>query len=57
MPAVLRRTCRTSLAVAVTTVSAHFAYQRRDGSGWVDLGAWFCAEVVYPSKDGHPSRH
>ena len=34
-----------------------FAYPWRDGSSWVDLGAWFCAEVVYPSKDGHPSRH
>jgi len=24
------------------------------GSGWVGLGARFHAEVVYPSKDGHP---
>ena len=23
----------------------------------VDLGAWFCAEVVYLPKDGHPPRH
>jgi len=24
----------------------------------IDMGAcWFCAEVIYPSKDGHPSRH
>ena len=30
---------------------------RRAASGWVDLCAWFCAEVVYPSKDGHPPRH
>ena len=27
------------------------------GSGWVGLGAWFRAEVVYMSKDGHPLRH
>jgi len=27
------------------------------GSGWADLGAWFRAEVVYPSKDGCPPRH
>ena len=33
------------------------AYPQRVGSGWVGLGAWFCAEVVYPSKDGHQSRH
>ena len=26
------------------------------GSGWVGLGASFCAEVVYSSKDGHPPR-
>jgi len=25
--------------------------------GWVGLGAWFRAEMVYPSKDGHPPRH
>jgi len=29
--------------------------------GWLRLsrpgGAWFCAEVVYPSKDGHPPEH
>jgi len=25
---------------------------QRVGSGWLDLRAWFCAEVVYPSKDG-----
>jgi len=24
-------------------------HPRRDGSGGVDLGAWFCAKVVYPS--------
>ena len=27
------------------------------GSGWVGLGAWFRAEVVYSSKDDHPVRH
>jgi len=27
------------------------------GSGWVGLCAWLRAEVVYPSKDGHPPRH
>jgi len=27
------------------------------GSGWVGLGAWFRALVVYPSKDGHPPGH
>jgi len=33
------------------------AYPRSDGSGWVDLGAWFCAQVVYPCKDSHQSKH
>jgi len=33
------------------------AYPQRAGSGWVGLGDWSCAEVVYPSKDGHPPRH
>jgi len=23
----------------------------------IGLGAWFCTEVVYPSKDGHPPRY
>jgi len=23
-----------------------------DGLGWVDLGAWLCTEVVYPSLTG-----
>ena len=32
-------------------------YLWRDGTGWVDLGAWFCAEVVYLSYSSHPSRH
>ena len=27
------------------------------GSGWVGQGAWFSTEMVYPSKDGHPSRN
>jgi len=39
---------------------ARYSYQpaKRAGSGWVGLGgAWFRAEVVYPSKDGHPPRH
>jgi len=35
------------------SLGTYFAYPRRDGSGSVDLSAWFCAEVVYPSKDGH----
>ena len=29
----------------------------RAGSGRVGLGAWFRADVVYPSNDGHPPRH
>jgi len=35
---------------------ARYLFQpaQRAGSGWVGLGAWFLAEVVYPSKDGHP---
>ena len=32
-------------------------YSASAGSGWVGLGTWFRAEVVYPSKDGHPRRH
>jgi len=35
------------------SLGTHFANPQRNGSGWVHLGAWFCAEVVYPSKDGH----
>ena len=27
------------------------------GSGWVGLGAWFCAKVVYSSKDSNPPRY
>jgi len=37
--------------------STHFSLPQRAGSGWVGLGAWFCAEVLYPSKDGHPPRY
>jgi len=33
------------------------AQRAGSGSGWVGLGAWFRAEVVYPSKDGHPPRY
>jgi len=35
----------------------HSSLTTEAGSGWVGLGAWFCAEVVYPSKDGHQRRH
>jgi len=38
-------------------VKYSFQSAQRAGSGCVGLGAWFCAEVVYPSKDGHPPRH
>ena len=45
----------SSLAAAEPQPVLIFAYPRMDGSGWVDLGAWCCAEVVYQSKDGtHP---
>jgi len=30
------------------------AYPQRAGLGGVGLAAWFCIEVVYPSKGGHP---
>jgi len=30
------------------------AYPQTASSGWVGLGAWFCVQVVYPSKNGHP---
>jgi len=38
----------------LATPGTHSAWA---GSGWVGLGAWFRAEVVYPSKDGHPPGH
>ena len=40
-------------------VFARYSFQpaHRAGSDWVGLGAWFRAEVVYLSKDGHPPRH
>jgi len=31
------------------SLGTHSAYPRTDGTGWVDLGAWFCTEVVYTS--------
>ena len=34
-----------------------YSHSAWGGSGWVDLGAWFHAEVVYPSKDSHPPGH
>jgi len=33
------------------SVSRDFAYPRRDGTGWVDLGAWFCTEVTHPGTN------
>ena len=39
------------------SLSTHYAYTRRDGSGWVDLDAWFCTKVVYPSLEIHPCWH
>jgi len=30
------------------------ACPQRTASGWVGLGAWFCVEVVYPSRNRHP---
>jgi len=32
----------------------HSTYPQTAGSGWADLGAWFCAEVVCLN---HSSRH
>jgi len=58
------RDCRYRLvyhAVCLFTAPAFAGYSSslttEAGSGWVGLGDWFCAEVVYPSKDGHPPRH
>jgi len=44
---------RSFLAVAVTTASTHFAYPRRDGTVWVDLGAGE-VELTRPKKITHP---
>ena len=49
-----RRHCRKANCISpgatwVTSLVLIPAYPQRVGSGWVDLGAWFCAEVVYPS--------
>ena len=30
-------------------LGTHYTYLQRDGSGGVDLGAWFCAQVIYLS--------
>jgi len=44
-----------SLSCSVPVYSPSFCwvlnsiYPQRVGSGWVDQGAWFCTEVVYPS--------
>ena len=44
-------------AICLFTLPAFAGYlfqpPRTAGSGWVGLDAWFCAEVVYPSKDDH----
>jgi len=32
------------------SLGTDYTYPRRDGSGWVDLGVWFCTDVVYPSR-------
>ena len=41
-------------ACLVPQLFARYSFQPNHRLG---LDAWFCAEVVYPSKDGHPPRH
>ena len=36
---------------------AGYSFQPNDRRQSVGLGAWFCTNVVYPSKDGHSSMH
>ena len=39
------------------TILYHISLPQTAGADWVSLGALFCTEVVYPSKDVHPSGH
>jgi len=41
-----------------TTSSAALAEGSRVGiEGWVDLGGWLHAKMVYPPTNGHPSKY
>ena len=41
------------LFIPQLSLGTHAAYTQRAGSGWVDLSAWLCTEVVCRSKDIH----
>jgi len=49
--------CITRCACLLIQFSLIQTCPQRAGSGGVDMGAWFCAEVVCPSKDGHLFMH
>jgi len=48
-----------AMCLFTPAVFARYSFQpATDGRlGLIGLGALFCTEVVYPSKDGHPPRH
>ena len=46
----------SSLAVAVTIASTHFAYPRRDDQAELAWVAWLNTKTVY-TANGHPSQH
>ena len=46
----------SSLAVAATIASTHFAYPRRDDQAELAWVAWLNTKTVYPAN-GHPSQH
>jgi len=41
-------------AICLPSPATHSSLTTEGRPGRVGLGAWFCARVVYPSKDGHP---
>jgi len=51
--------CITRYACSLPQLSSgtYSSLSQSAGSGWVGLGAWFCAKVVYSSKDSNPPRY
>jgi len=55
-PIVYAELAVSSLAVAVTIASTHFAYPRRDGQAELVWVAWSNSKTVHPRWD-HPSQY
>jgi len=47
----------SSLVVAVTIAGTYFYLLTEGWPGWVDLGDWLHAEMVYPPADSDPSMY